>query len=322
MTLRPILILHLASSLFCLAPISIGSTPALADDHGASFQLSLLGFDSDFDYQALTMEGRGRRVFPGAPEQSLVLRKATALLAHGGGKRFEIDSLAYETIRQWIDEGMPRSRTGEPTLTHITVAPLQLGMRPGQQHSAAVTAHYSDGITRDVTQLTAFQSNEPAHASVDEAGQISAGSVAGEAVIMARYMNLIATCRVTVPLAGEVPDQLYADLPRQNLIDSFVWDKLKELRFTPSSPANDSKYMRRAYLDIIGRLPTPDETRAFLADKTPDKRSQLVDRLLQRPEYADFHFFYSGDVPLNAFWNRIMGTEPLILLGISLFLYL
>ena len=251
------------------------------------FQLSLLGFDSEFDYQALTMEGRGRRVFPGAPAQSLVLQKATASLAHGGGKRFDLDSPVYETMRQWIGAGMPRQQPDEPKLLRISVAPLRLTMRPQQQHAAAVTAHYSDNTTRDVTDLTAYQSSAPAYASVNKAGNIVAGSIAGEAIVMARYMNLIATCRVTVPLAGEVPDQQYADLPRQNFVDRFVWDKLKSLRILPSPPADDSKFMRRAYLDIIGRLPSTEEARVFLRDNDPGKRMQLVDRLLERPEYAD-----------------------------------
>jgi hypothetical protein len=251
------------------------------------FQLSLLGFDSDFDYQAIAMEGRGRRVFPAAPDQSLLLQKATASLPHGGGRRFEANSRAYETLRRWIGEGMPRRQPDEPALSHIAIAPQETTMRPPEHQAATVTAHYSDGTTRDVTGLTAYQSNEPAHATVDEEGLFTAGSIAGEAVIMARYMNLIATCRVTVPLAGEVPDSLYGELPRQNFIDGLVWDKLKSLRITPSDPAGDAKFLRRAHLDIMGRLPTPDATRAFLADDHPEKRSRLVDRLLERPEYAD-----------------------------------
>jgi hypothetical protein len=56
----------------------------------------------------------------------------------------------------------------------------------------------------------------------------------------------------------------------------------------PSPPADDAMFHRRAYLRAIGRLPTPDETRAFLADETADKRTRLIDHLLERPEYADF----------------------------------
>src|SRR5205807_7779830 len=81
--------------------------------------------------------------------------------------------------------------------------------------------------------------------------------------------------------------ELYAKLPRQNFIDGQVWDKLQQLGITPSGPCSDTTFHRRAYLDVIGRLPTPEETRAFLADKAADKRAKLIDRLLERPEYAD-----------------------------------
>jgi hypothetical protein len=101
-------------------------------------------------------------------------------------------------------------------------------------------------------------------------------------------MEKFAVASVLVPLPGDVPADVYAKLPRQNFIDGLVWDKLRLLGLTPSAQSSDTTFHRRAYLDIIGRLPTPDETRAFLSDTSPDKRTKLVDRLLDRPEYADW----------------------------------
>lgn len=261
--------------------------------HGKSrgqngFQLSLLGFYPEFDHSALAHEARGRRVFTSAPEESLLLKKATAQLPHGGGKRLELDSPSYVLIRDWVASGLPRRRAGEPRVERITVYPTErlLGLNAEQQ--LLVTAFYSDGTQRDVTPWAAFQSNESGIVSVSPAGLMKTSSIAGEATIMARFMGLIATSTASIPQEGEVPADLYTQLPRQNFIDGLVWDKLQRLAITPSAPCDDSTFIRRAYLDVIGTLPTPAETRAFLADQTTDKRAKLIDVLLERPEYADF----------------------------------
>lgn len=251
------------------------------------FQLSLLGFDSDFDYAALTMNARGRRVFPAAPERSLLLQKPTGEAPHGGGQRLLPGGADYEIVRRWIAQGMPRRIEGEPQLERIVVEPRELLMAPGEEKPLRVTAYYTDGSTRDVTARTSFQSNESAIVAVSPAGVIKAGPIPGETAIMSRYMSLIAVTDVAIPLAEEAPDEIYENLPRNNFIDDLVWRKLKSLRLTPSAPVDDAKFIRRVYLDIIGRLPTPDETRAFLADTSPEKRASVVDALLERPEYAD-----------------------------------
>jgi hypothetical protein len=251
------------------------------------FQLSLLGFDSEFDYAALAMNARGRRVFPAAPDQSLLLLKATGQAPHGGGQRFAVDSPEYRILRDWIVAGLPRRLPNEPTLTAVTASPTERFLKPSETLQLQVTAHYSDGSTEDVTRMAMFQSNESAIVAVDDDGLIEAGPIPGEASIMARYMNVIATCNVAIPLPGAVPDELYANLPRNNFIDDLVWQKLKSLGITPSAPVDDAKFMRRVYIDIIGTLPTPDEVREFLADASTDKREQLINRLLDRPEYAE-----------------------------------
>lgn len=198
-----------------------------------------------------------------------------------------MDSAEYRILRDWIVAGLPRRLPDEPTLTAVTAAPTEKFMKPGETLQLQVTAHYSDGSTEDVTRMAMFQSNESAIVSVNDDGLIEAGPIPGEASIMARYMNVIATCNVAIPLAGEVPADLYAKLPRLNFIDELVWQKLESLGITPSGPIDDAKFMRRVYIDIIGTLPTPEETRTFLADPATDKRQALVDRLLDRPEYAE-----------------------------------
>ncbi len=251
------------------------------------FALSLLGFDPAFDHDAIVREGRGRRVFPAVPEESLLLRKATARVPHGGGPRLQPGSPWYEVVRQWIATGMPHTPSDAPRLARIAVAPTERTLARGASFPLKVTATWTDGTTEDVTALAAFASSESAMVGVDADGRVLAGPIPGEATISARFGGLFAHCDVTIPLPGSVPAARYEALPRANFIDGLVWAKLRKLGLLPSAPAADATYLRRAYLDVIGRLPSPDEARDFLADTSPQKRARLADRLLDRPEYAD-----------------------------------
>ncbi len=251
------------------------------------FQLSLLGFDSDFDHAAITKEARGRRVFAAAPENSLLLKKATAEVPHGGGSRFRRGAAHYEALLNWIQSGSPRQGDRPVKLEQITVNPSELIMAPDSKHRLVVTATFSDGSRRDVTSLTALSSNESAIAAVGEQASIAAGPIAGEAAIMARFMDQIATCRVLLPRREAIDQRVYEQLPRENFVDDLAWRRLARLKILPSEQAPDATYLRRVYVDIIGRQPTPDVVRQFLADEAPDKRRRLVDQLLEHPGYAD-----------------------------------
>ena len=251
------------------------------------FQLSLLGFDSEFDFNAVTREARGRRIFPASPQESLLLRKGAGHVPHGGGIRLPNDSDDYQTILRWIEMGASREIQDEPVLESVEIFPTDRVMVPMETQQLVVLASYSDGTKRDVTGQSAFQSNESVVVGVSDLGVIKSGPIPGEATIMARFMGAIATCRVLIPLAGEISGDYYADLPRNNFIDDKVWDKLQLLGITASSPAVDSKIVRRLFIDIIGRLPTPQEAQQYINDTTLDKQAKLVDWLLEQPEYAD-----------------------------------
>jgi hypothetical protein len=251
------------------------------------FQLSLLGFDPNFDHDALTKEARGRRLFLADPESSLLLKKATSVAPHGGGKRLDLGRAHYQTVLRWIDGGAKRRVIGTPTLQRVTLEPGDRILENNEQQQLLVTAWYSDGSRRDVTRLSTFQSNESAIASVNADGLISAGTITGDAAVMARFLDQITVCNIAVPLAGEVSPEYYKKLPQKNFIDKHVWQKLERLRLYPSEPASDQRFLRRATIDIIGRVPTPAETRSFLKDGSPQKREQLVDRLLTEPEFAE-----------------------------------
>jgi hypothetical protein len=261
--------------------------------HGKSrgqngFALSLLGFDSDFDYLAIAVEGRGRRVFPAAPAESLLLQKASGQMPHGGGIKLPADGEGYQTMLRWITNGMPRSTAADPVFERIEITPGPQPLVAGQNGRLTITASYSDGSQRDVTEASFYQSSEPAVVAIDQSGQFQAGELPGEATIMVRYMGQIATWSTAIPREGELSEQQFQQLPVNNFIDPLVWSKLKQLNILPSEIVDDAKLVRRLYLDLIGRLPTPDEVRQYLDDDQPGKRDRLIDHLLDRPEYADF----------------------------------
>jgi len=260
--------------------------------HGKSggqngFALSLLGFDPEGDYRSIVMHSRGRRIDTAAPEESLFVQKATGEVPHGGGRRLEPDGDDVRTLVAWIAAGTPRDPPDAPRLTHVTIGPAPQPLAPGESLPLVVTAHDSDGSTRDVTAVTAFASNEPVVVAVRPDGLVAAGSLPGEASIMARYMGHIATWDTIVPRPGVIDPAAWDALPVRNFIDELAWRKLRALNILPSEPADDATFLRRASLDAIGRLPTPDQVRRFLDDDDPHKRDRLIDELLERTEYAD-----------------------------------
>lgn len=251
------------------------------------FQLSLLGFDNEFDFDSLTKEARGRRIFPPVPEQSLLLQKPIGQVPHGGGKRLAADGADVALLLRWIREGATRSVAGTPTLVSVSVDPADLVLLRKTSYQLRVTAKYSDGSERDVTRLASYQSNESPVVAVDERGLMTAGGALGDTAVMARYLGLIAVCNVVVPHPDEISPGVFAGLPRKNAIDGLIWDRLQKLRVTPSSPAEEHTILRRLYLDIIGRGPTADEARKYLEDTAADKRQRKIDELLEHPEFAE-----------------------------------
>mgnify|MGYP002628033921 CR=1 FL=1 len=254
------------------------------------FQLSLLGFDSDFDHNALTKETRGRRVSFTRPEASLLLMKPAGLTPHGGGLRLPVESSGYQLLLKWIKAGAPREIVGTPSIKNVTVTPTEKIFQHGEKHPLQLTAHYSDGSTRDVTSLAIYQSNEDPIVAVDEHGIVTAGRITGEAAIMARYSGHFAVFTGSVPLAGDAPPPL--SLAGEHPIDQLIAKTLIRLGLDSSEQAPDHRFLRRVYIDIIGRMPTAAETEAFLSrddtgSESTSKRVALVDDLLSRPEYAE-----------------------------------
>lgn len=266
------------------AGCNVGTCHAKAGGGQKGFQLSLYGFEPREDYEQIAKAARGRRLSFAAPDQSLLLRKASGQMPHGGGVRLDPSSEGYAVVREWIRQGAPYSRESEPRLVSFEVQPAQLSIaRQGEQQLTAL-ARYSDGSVRDVTNVAIYESNDSAMAEVTERGFVKILDLSGNVAVMVRYQGMVAVFSVSVPLGAPVEN-----LPVvKNFVDEQVFANLKKLGIPPSPVCDDATFLRRVTLDIGGRLPTAEETTAFLADTAPDKRDQVIDRLLRGPDYADY----------------------------------
>ncbi|HUR53582.1 MAG TPA: DUF1549 domain-containing protein, partial [Gemmataceae bacterium] len=262
------------------------------------FKLSLFGYDTAFDYDAITREARGRRVFPAAPDQALFLLKAIGKVPHGGGKRLNPDGADYQIIRRWIAAGTPASAPDAPRVVKLRISPGDGVMQPGQTQQLAVVAEYTDGTTRDVTRQSEFQSNLDVVAVVEAAGLVKAGKQSGEAAVMARHMGFVAVFRAMVPHGP--PLATIPDFTPINVVDELSLAKWKKLGLRPSSTCDDSTFIRRLTIDLCGRLPTPAEAKAFLDDRAADKRTKLIDRLLDSPDYPAYFAMKWGGILRNS----------------------
>ena len=257
--------------------------------HGKSagqngFKLSLLGFEPAEDYEHLVKEARARRLFPAAPERSLLLTKGTAQVPHGGGKRLEPGSDDYRLLVRWIQQGMPVGRADAPTVQRIEVFPKERMLSLNGSQQLVVTAHYTDGSTEDVTRGALFEANDKDLARIDDKGLVSVYNQPGEVGVMIRYQSAVATFRGTIPLGAPVTNLP----PARNFVDELIFKDLKRVGMPPSPLADDDTFIRRVTLDIAGRLPTPAELEAYRADRSGEKRDRVIDRLLASGDYADY----------------------------------
>lgn len=248
------------------------------------FKLSLLGFEPPEDYEYLVKEGRGRRLFPAAPERSLLLVKGTNQMPHGGGARLQADSHEYRLLKRWIRQGMPYGDADDPVVQRLSIFPEERTMPSHGDQQVTVIAHYTDGSTEDVTRMAQYEANDPEMAEASVTGLVSTLGLTGDVAVMARYQSHVAVFRASIPLGASVDD---VPQPR-NFVDELVFDKLETLGVPPSPVCDDSTFICRVTIDIAGRLPTPEETQAFVADTDPAKRDKWIDHLLDSHDYADY----------------------------------
>ena len=257
--------------------------------HGKSegqngFKLSLLGFEPGDDYGYLVHESRGRRLFPAAPESSLLLLKGTGEMPHGGGARMTRGTPDYQTVVRWMEQGMPKGDPAAAAPVKLTVFPAERLLSPDDRQQLQVTAHYGDGSWRDVTALVTYESGAKDMATVNENGLVQTARQPGDVAVMVRFMELVGVFRGTIPLGaplGEFP-------PVKNVVDEHVFAKLRTLGLPPSGLCDDATFLRRVTVDITGRIPKPEEVAAFAADASADKRAAAIERLLASPQYAEY----------------------------------
>jgi hypothetical protein len=265
--------------------------------HGAhlgrgGFRLSLFGFDPAFDHAQIVRSNEGRRVVVSDPERSIILAKPSLTMEHGGGERLKLNSREYDRVRRWLEDGAPEPSAKDPHVTALELFPPARTMVPGEQQQLAATATWSDGRREDVTPDAQFDALNDSVAAVSKAGLVTA-KAAGETHVMVRFGGQAVVVRVTLPYAKVAG---YPKLPANNFIDEKLIAKWRDLGLTPSPECPDDEFLRRLYLDAIGTLPTPEEVRAFLADKSAGKRAKAIDKVLDRPEFVDWWALKWGDL--------------------------
>ena len=281
---RPLTFINDVSPILTKAGCNAGACHAKAGNGQNGFRLSLFGYEPEEDYEHIVKEGHGRRIFPNAPEQSLLLLKASNATPHGGGNKLPQGSAGHRLIVDWISQGMVYGRESDPRMTRLEVSPAASTSQMRSTQQLKVLAHFSDGHVRDVTRLAIYEPNDKSLASADEAGLIRFSDLPGNVSVMVRYQNLVAVHAASIPLGAPVEN-----VPAtRNFVDELVFANLKRLGIPPSPIADDSTFVRRVSLDITGRLPTPEETRAFLENKSDNKQDTLIQSLLDTSEYADF----------------------------------
>ena len=268
---------------------------ALAGKNG--FKLTLRGYDPEVDYDTITRQSLGRRVSLADPAGSLLLRKATFAMPHGGGKRFNTDSLEYRILSEWIANGAAPPKANEPDVAALEVYPAAAVLAPEASQQLVVRARYTDGRVEDVTRWVKFTSSNEGVATTSDQGLLKMTGQ-GEAAITLWYSSRVLYARVTVPFGNTVETGAYARFHPANFIDELALKKWRALRLAPSGQATDAAFLRRFYLDAAGILPTVEETEEFLADRSPDKRARLVERLMQREEFTDYWAYKWSDLLL------------------------
>ncbi len=255
--------------------------------------LSLLTLNPESDYEPIVHHNRGRRINLLEPEQSLLYLKPTGQIPHEGGLRFEPNSDEAETILQWISAGAPFS-PDEPRLEKLEIEPNDTTFTSvGETRQLKVLAYFTDGSTKDVTQQAVYESKDEPVATVTESGLVTSIRWGGTA-ILARFLGVVSSSFITVP--RETDGQPYPDILTNNFIDDFVAAKLKKLNVRPSELSSDAEFMRRVYLDTVGKLPTSDEVKEFLDDSKPDKRGRLIDSLMASDEWINLRTLKMADM--------------------------
>ena len=270
--------------------------------HGAiagkgGLRLSLRGFDPETDAFNVTRDAKGRRVELASPQDSLILLKPTGKVPHKGGALLDPNSDDYQVIKSWLEAGAPAPEPDDPQVLSIEIEPAQSTSAVGENTQLKAFASFSDGRRVDITEHAIFTSTNAVVSRVSESGEVSIVGY-GESAITAWYSSKIGIARITSPFEQNIDAKVFDQAERNNWVDDLVLKQLKLINLAPSPIASDEIFVRRVFLDVIGTLPTPEETKAFVSDSSPDKRAKLIDELLERPEFVDYWSYQWSDILL------------------------
>jgi Protein of unknown function (DUF1553)/Protein of unknown function (DUF1549) len=278
--------------------------------HGAlagkgGFRLSLLGYDANSDIFNIASQDQSRRIEIADPAASLFLAKPSMEVAHKGGLRLEKDSQTYKILQQWIADGAAGPSAKDAGLAGIEVLPGDFQVRVGAKQNLIVRARYQDGRIEDVTHWAKFSSTRASIAEVDANGVVTIMGQ-GRGSIVAWFSSRIAIASIDVPYSPSANvesstaerERALANFQPKNQIDHILLEEWKSLGLAPSPTCDDATFLRRAYLDVTGTLPTPELVLSFLNDKDPAKRERLIDQLLNSKEYVDYWTYLWSDLLL------------------------
>ncbi len=264
--------------------------------HGAAagrggFYLSLYGTRPATDFAQITLAMEGRRIDRRHSEMSLLLLKPTEQLSHEGGTRLELDGRDFKTVQRWIDEGASRNDSRQlREFSFVGEAIVGDGKSVSGQRRVQLiaTARFSDDATDNVLPLTVLTPDDSDSVSINELG-IATLRRPGRHLIMARFLDQVRPLELIVPWedAPRLPATDETAHSTQS-IDGFIKHRLDEAGLIALPTADDSTLIRRLTLDLTGRLPSPSAVQRYVHDIAPDKRAQLLDRLLQSEEFNDF----------------------------------
>lgn len=270
--------------------------------HGAlagkgGFKLSLRAYDSRTDHDHITRQDRGRRIEPADPGRSLILAKPSGAIPHKGGLRLEEGSRDYQILAEWIAAGSAGPLPEDAPLERIQVLPEAIRLSDSDQQQLIVLAHYADGRSEDVTHWAKFSASNESVVQVDEHGAVSVvGS--GKGAIVAWFASRIAISSIAVPYETEISETAYRDFHPINVIDEILLDEWRALNLAPSPGCTDTTFLRRAYLDTTGTLPTPEQVHAFMGSTDKERRAKLVDELLSSEAFIDYWSYQWSDLLL------------------------
>ena len=210
------------------------------------FKLSLFGYDVEADHAMVL-----KRANLTDPEKSPLLRKPLFDAPHGGGRLMTRESEEYKTLLAWLRQGAKIDSRGA-RLVRLEMYPREAVLTGGALQPIAVIGRLSDGTTRDMTGEVRFSSGDESVAKI--AGGVVRAEARGITTVLA-CMGQVAAMRVGVTAGGRSVGTFAVN----NFVDELVGARLRVMNVAAAPLTADSEFLRRVFLDAIGRPPLTEE---------------------------------------------------------------